>query len=62
MCNLQERRPIYLLVGKPIPVTRIEKPTDEDIDKLHRVYTEALVQMFENFNAKTGEQRQLVIT
>jgi len=59
---LPEKRPVYMLIGKPIEVTQVDNPTDEQIDALHQQYIEQLITLFEDFNAKSGENRQLIIT
>lgn len=42
------------LVGAPIPVEQVEKPTQEDIDALHVKYCDALVKLFDEHKASYG--------
>lgn len=44
---LPYRVPLNVVVGKPIPVKKIESPTDEQIDELHKRYIQALTELFE---------------
>lgn len=48
------RKPINVVVGKPIKVEQIEHPTSEDIERMHAKYVEALVQLYEEYNPKYG--------
>jgi 2-acylglycerol O-acyltransferase 2 len=48
---LPRRRQITTVVGRPIEVTRVEKPSIKDIDKLHKKYVVELVKLF-NDNKK----------
>ncbi|XP_040195963.1 2-acylglycerol O-acyltransferase 2 [Rana temporaria] len=41
------RRPIHTIVGKPIKVTENMTPSDEEVDKLHKLYMEELSELFE---------------
>jgi hypothetical protein len=41
------RSPINVVVGKPIPVQKVESPTQEQIDELHNKYINALTELFE---------------
>ena len=43
---LPHRRPIVCVVGAPIEIPTIAKPTQEDIDKWHGVYVEALKELY----------------
>jgi hypothetical protein len=36
------RKPITVVIGKPVPVPRIENPTPEDILDMHKKYVAAL--------------------
>jgi 1-acyl-sn-glycerol-3-phosphate acyltransferase len=44
---LPHRRPIHTVIGKPIEVTKIEEPSTEQIDRLHAIYIEELVKLFD---------------
>ena len=50
-------------VGAPIPVTKVENPTPEQLDDLHATYIEKLKQLFESNKAKydVPESTELVI-
>ncbi|KAM3181494.1 hypothetical protein ACTXT7_014263 [Hymenolepis weldensis] len=43
------RRPVTVVVGRPIVCERIPNPTDEQVDKLREQYKEELVQMFNRY-------------
>jgi len=59
---LPERKPIYVVVGKPIKVAKVECPTEEQIDSLHNQYINEVVNIFETYKFKFGYQnRQLII-
>ena len=48
---LPHRRPIITVVGAPVVLPKIEKPSQEEIDKYHQMYVEALMQLYaENKN------------
>eukprot|EP01118_Nematostelium_gracile_P013579 TRINITY_DN5154_c0_g1_i1.p1 TRINITY_DN5154_c0_g1~~TRINITY_DN5154_c0_g1_i1.p1 ORF type:complete len:319 (-),score=61.86 TRINITY_DN5154_c0_g1_i1:59-991(-) len=55
------QRPIAVLVGRAIPVNKVEDPTDEQVDALHEKYMEELQQLFDDYNATSGENRKLII-
>eukprot|EP00127_Corallochytrium_limacisporum_P001281 Clim_evm6s49 gene=Clim_evmTU6s49 len=40
------RRPIHVVVGKPIEVPKIADPTPEEVDKVHQVYLESLEALY----------------
>ncbi|KAK6040537.1 diacylglycerol acyltransferase, partial [Cooperia oncophora] len=44
---LPYRRPINTVIGAPIDVPKILEPTDEEVDRLHRQYCDALIDLFE---------------
>ncbi|XP_014294118.1 2-acylglycerol O-acyltransferase 2 isoform X2 [Halyomorpha halys] len=44
--------PLTTVVGKPINVPKVAEPTQEQIDHYHAVYTEALVNLFEEHKYK----------
>ncbi|XP_055521244.1 2-acylglycerol O-acyltransferase 2-A [Leucoraja erinacea] len=51
---LPYRKPIYTVVGKPIPVERNASPTDQDIESLHKAYLDQLTCLFEENKIKFG--------
>ncbi|XP_031338064.1 2-acylglycerol O-acyltransferase 2-A-like isoform X2 [Photinus pyralis] len=42
-----QRKPVTTVVGRPLNVEKIEKPTQDDIDEVHEKFIECLVEMFE---------------
>ncbi|NXW08811.1 MOGT2 acyltransferase, partial [Fregetta grallaria] len=46
------RRPIYTVVGKPIPVQRKHSPSNEEVDQVHQKYLTELYKLFEEHKAK----------
>ncbi|XP_030332402.1 2-acylglycerol O-acyltransferase 2 [Strigops habroptila] len=46
------RRPIYTVVGKPIPVQRKHKPSEEEVDRVHEIYLKELNKLFEEHKAR----------
>ncbi|KAK0402543.1 hypothetical protein QR680_016393 [Steinernema hermaphroditum] len=48
------RVPIATVVGAPIVVDKVENPTTEQIDALHKKYCEALTQLFDTHKTKYG--------
>ena len=56
---LPHRRPVTTVVGKPIRVTKIEKPTDEEINKLHKIYVNDLIKLFNDYKNLHNENATL---
>ncbi|KFW65700.1 2-acylglycerol O-acyltransferase 2 [Pygoscelis adeliae] len=46
------RRPICTVVGKPIPVQRKHRPSEEEVDQVHQQYLNELCKLFEEHKAK----------
>ncbi|RMC12035.1 hypothetical protein DUI87_11168 [Hirundo rustica rustica] len=46
------RRPICTVVGKPIPVQKKHRPSEEEVDQVHQKYLNELSQLFEKHKAK----------
>ncbi|NXN88359.1 MOGT2 acyltransferase, partial [Bombycilla garrulus] len=46
------RRPICTVVGKPIPVQRKDRPSEEEVDQVHQKYLNELSKLFEEHKAK----------
>ncbi|KAK4831303.1 hypothetical protein QYF61_016792 [Mycteria americana] len=46
------RRPICTVVGKPIPVLRKHRPSEEEVDRVHQKYLNELCKLFEEHKAK----------
>lgn len=56
------RKPLNIVVGKPIPVPKIENPTNEEVEAMHAKYVEALVQLYDDYNPEYGDKNvKLVI-
>ncbi|KAL1238133.1 2-acylglycerol O-acyltransferase [Trichinella spiralis] len=49
---LPYRRPIHTVVGSPIHVEQCCKPSQEQIDDLHKVYISALQELYDNYRSK----------
>lgn len=43
-------------VGKPIPVDKIENPTEEDVEGLHRRFIEDIIKLFDEEKHKYLEE------
>ncbi|NXL65230.1 MOGT2 acyltransferase, partial [Chordeiles acutipennis] len=46
------RRPVYTVVGRPIPVQRKHRPSKEEVDQVHQKYLNELCKLFEEHKAK----------
>ncbi|NXT33785.1 MOGT2 acyltransferase, partial [Pelecanoides urinatrix] len=46
------RRPICTVVGKPIPVQKKNRPSEEEVDQVHQKYLNELCKLFEEHKAK----------
>lgn len=56
------RVPILGAMGKPIPVAKVDNPTQEQIDAVHAELLEAMVRLFDEHKASYGwEKKKLVI-
>ena len=55
--NKPLKEPIFSVVGNPIPVTRIEHPTEEDIAKLRKQY---ITQLKELYKKETSKELNIV--
>ena len=56
------RKPITVVVGKPISVEKVENPTQEQIENLHAKYVEELKKLYQEHNPKYGNENvKLVI-
>ncbi|XP_012231825.1 diacylglycerol O-acyltransferase 2 [Linepithema humile] len=49
---IPQRSPITVVVGDPIELPKIEKPTTEQIDEYHKKFTESLINLFETHKHK----------
>ncbi|GIX67579.1 2-acylglycerol O-acyltransferase 1 [Caerostris extrusa] len=59
---LPYRKPITVIIGKPIDVEKISEPTDEDIKTLHQKYVDSLTALFEEHKGKYGPDLKLILT
>lgn len=52
-----------LAVGKPLPLPKIENPSEETVARYHALYIDALRQLFDQHKTKYGvsEDQELVI-
>jgi len=55
---LPHRRPINVVVGAPIDLPKIDKPTQEDIDKYHLQYVNSLEQLYNTHKAEYSPNRK----
>ncbi|XP_012887065.1 PREDICTED: acyl-CoA wax alcohol acyltransferase 1 [Dipodomys ordii] len=51
---LPYHRPIVTIVGEPLHLPHIEKPTQEMVDKYHALYVDALQKLFEQHKTQYG--------
>ncbi|XP_065225545.1 2-acylglycerol O-acyltransferase 3-like [Planococcus citri] len=61
---LPYQQQVTTVVGKPIPVPKVEEPTKELIDKYHEIFVQEFVQLFEKYKGKydpEGEEGTLRI-
>ncbi|XP_035987006.1 2-acylglycerol O-acyltransferase 1-like isoform X2 [Fundulus heteroclitus] len=56
------RKPIHTVVGKPIPVRQTSCPSSEDIDGLHKVYLQSLMELFEENKRTYGLEEDQHLT
>ena len=57
------RKPLTVVVGTPIPCEKNQNPTQEEIDEMHKKYTDALVNLYEEYNPLYGDPNvELVLT
>ena len=49
------RKPIHVVVGTPIRVTRIENPTREEIESMHENYVKGLQKLYDKYNPIYGD-------
>ena len=47
LSRLPKKKPVNVVVGKPISVSQVDEPTQEQIDELHQTYVLALTNLFD---------------
>eukprot|EP00128_Syssomonas_multiformis_P015769 Colp12_sorted_trinity150504_noHs@3607 len=55
---LPRRKPITVVVGKPIKVEQVEEPTNEQIEALHQVYVKELQAVFDRHKDTFARERK----
>ena len=50
------RKPVTVVIGKPVPVPKIPNPTAEDILSMHKKYVEALQELYDTYNPIYGDK------
>ncbi|CAL8082066.1 unnamed protein product [Orchesella dallaii] len=50
-----QRRPITTVVGSPIHLDKVENPTQEEIDVIHKKYVDSLIQLFYTHREKYAD-------
>ncbi|XGW20783.1 hypothetical protein V3C99_004065 [Haemonchus contortus] len=60
---LPYRTPLNTVVGAPIDVPKVDEPTDEEVECLHRQYIETLTELFEKHKTRFGvpEETRLIL-
>ena len=51
---LPYRRPLTTVVGRPIDVTKVDQPTDEQVSDLHSTYVKNLRELYEEVKGQYG--------
>ncbi|CAL1267902.1 unnamed protein product [Larinioides sclopetarius] len=59
---LPYRKPITVVVGKPIDVEKVSEPTAEDINVLHQKYMDSLYALFEEHKEKFAPESKLIFS
>uniref|UniRef100_A0A7I5E687 Acyltransferase n=1 Tax=Haemonchus contortus TaxID=6289 RepID=A0A7I5E687_HAECO len=52
------RRPINTVIGAPIDVPKVLEPTDMEVDRVHRQYCDALIELFEQHKTRFGVSKE----
>lgn len=52
------RKPINIVVGRPITVVRNEKPSQEEIDRVHEMYVKELERVWDTWKDDFAKNRQ----
>ncbi|KAF8791446.1 2-acylglycerol O-acyltransferase 2-like [Argiope bruennichi] len=59
---LPYRKPITVIIGKPIDVEKISEPTEEDVKTLHQKYIDDLTSLFEEHKKKYAPDLKLMLS
>ena len=52
---LPYRKPIHVVIGRPIVVEKKESPAKEDIESMHQKYIDELEKLYEKYNPVYGD-------
>lgn len=55
---MPHRRPMNIVVGKPIPVVQASEPDNAEVDRLHDLYTEELQKIWDRYKADFAPDRK----
>lgn len=55
---MPHRRPVTVVVGSPIPVKQADKPTDEEVQAVHRQYIQALQDLWDKYKDEYAKDRK----
>ena len=58
---LPRRSPMYVVVGEPIPVTRVAELGQEDIDRLHALYVKKIRKLYQKYNPVYGNKKTKLV-
>ena len=50
---------LFFLVGSPVPVEKVENPSEQQISKLHSEYKEKLTELFDKHRDTCGVPRDI---
>lgn len=53
---MPERKPINVVMGSPIKVTKVVCPSEEEINDLHQQYVKELIRLYDTHNKKYGDE------
>lgn len=57
---IPKRQPITIVIGHPIHLDKNPKPTQEEIDKVHTLFCDQLIELFETHKSKYVENSEKV--
>jgi 1-acyl-sn-glycerol-3-phosphate acyltransferase len=52
LSGLPYRRKITTIIGKPIPVPKLDNPSAKEVDYYHKIYKQSLVEIYEKYQGK----------